>query len=205
MKKTIIFIIIILLLTTGLTLAQERQFRLEIDNLNLATNTSTNLVVSLKNAGGAELEKIQGLDDFEVLSRRRSSETRIVNGNSTHVNKLIYSIMPKETGEFTLQGIVNYQNQTYKTNKLKVSVNKNRKQNLNQEYSKLFVKTSLSQKNIYFGQKTVLTYELFSRYNLEQYGFVNGVSINGFMIKNIPKNKLKANYVYLIGKKYFKY
>jgi len=69
----------------------------------------------------------------------------------------------------------------------------------------LFLKTILPDDKIYFGQKTILSYELYSRYNIENFGFLDDINIAGFIISDVPQDKLKANYAYIGGNKYVKY
>jgi hypothetical protein len=75
----------------------------------------------------------------------------------------------------------------------------------NGEAKDIFVKTILSDNEVYFGQKIVLTYELYSRYNIENFGLLDKTDINGFIRKEVSQDKLKAEYVYVDGKKYVKY
>jgi len=206
--KRIISIIIssllFLLIFSALAFGAEEEFRLDIDNLYLSEGTSTNLVVSLKDAKGAELIEVEGLDNFEVLSRKSGTQTTIINMKRSYSREYHYVIMPKRVGEFTLQGVVKYKGKTYRTNKLEVKVEK-RKISHKQENSNIFIRTTLSKDKIYFGQKVILKYDLFTRYNLDNYGFLDNPNFNDFISQVKNQDQLKANYVYLDGKKYIKY
>lgn len=197
--------IFVLMLTEGIVWAKDPEFRLDMDTLNLQKGTSTNMILSLVNADNAQVVDITGLENFDVVSKSNSTSTRIINGDTTTQVNYIYVIMPKSTGKFTLQGNVRYKGTDYKTNELQVNVSEADKNNTQGEAKEVFVKTLLSNNEIYFGQKVALAYELYSRYNIEDYGFKENVNIKDFITKEIPQDKLKANLEYVNGNKYARY
>lgn len=200
----LLIIIILMLVMSVNVLAKDPEFRLDINSLNLKKGESTTLVLSLINAQGAKITIINGLENFEVVSTHQSNSTQIINGDITVQADMNYVIIPKNVGEFKLQGNVNYNGKVYQTNELTVRVSEGENMPSN-EILDIFVKTTLSDDEIYLGQKVVLTYELYSRYNIEDYGFRDNIEINGFLLKDIPQDKLKAEFVYLEGNKYIKY
>lgn len=205
-KITFILFIIAagIFLSTGSVFAGASQFRLDADSLNLGKGESTNLTLSLINAQGAEVIGVTGLENFDVVSSNQSTSTQIINGDTTYQVNLNYVVMPKNAGQFTLCGNVKYNGQTYKTNELKINVSQagGTEKGTGQD---LFVKTVLSKNEVYLGQKVVLTYELYSRYNIENFGFLDKVNIDQFICKEVPQDKLKSEYVYIDGNKYVKY
>ena len=200
----LLMLIISILAPSNRVLAKDPQFLLDIDSSNLQKGKSTKLVLSIVNAHGAKLSQINGLENFDVLSTNQSTSTQIINGDMTYQNDITYIIMPKSTGQFTLEGIIEYKGKTYKTNLLNINVSEAK--DLPQEnLSDLFIKTVLSDSEIYIGQKVILAYELYSRYNIEDYGFRDNIEIDGFILSDVPQDKLKAEYVYLEGNKYAKF
>lgn len=200
----IFMVVAIFLLMQGSALAETPQFRLDMDSLNLEKGVSANLVFSLVNAKGSEVTDVKGLEHFDIISKSNSTSTQIINGDVTYEKDFNYVIMPKNTGQFTLKGIVKYNGKTYETNELQVNVNKG--DNVKKgEGKNLFIKTFPSKAEVYFGQKVVLSYELYSRYNIEKFGFVDSVNMKDFISKDIPEDKLNANYTYINGNKYVKY
>lgn len=203
-----IFLLIILFVTllgsSTYVLAKDPQFLLDIDSLNLQKGKSTKLVLSMINAQGAKLTQIKGLENFDVLSSHQSTSTQIINGDITYQNDINYVIMPKNTGQFTLEGIIEYKGKTYQTNQLNINVSE--AEDLPQDQvSDLFIKTVLSDNEVFLGQKVIWAYELYTRYNIEDYGFLENIELEGFMLNDVPNDKLKAEYVYLEGNKYAKY
>jgi hypothetical protein len=198
---TLLIIIAVTLLTQGIALAKESEFRLDIDSLNLQNGISTNLVVSIVNANGADVKEIKGLENFDVLSSMQSTSTQIINGSTTNEKNITYTIMPKNLGDFTLQASVEYKGKTYLTNELQVNVSEASNET-KENAEDIFVETSLSENTLFFGQKIALGYKLYSRYNIENFGFLDDVTIDGFMASEIPQDQLKSELVYLNGNKY---
>lgn len=87
-----------LLYTQLLVLANEPEFILSIDSLSLDMGASTNLVLSLVNAQDAKVLKIDGLENFDVLSSSQSTSTSIINNKATYKKEHYYTIMPKKPG-----------------------------------------------------------------------------------------------------------
>lgn len=209
-KRILRFILIPFILLFMLSLstveasAKDAEFSLTIDSLNLEMGVSTNLVLSLVNAQNAKVPEIKGLDNFDVLSTSQSTSTQIVNGDMTNKKDLYYIIMPKQTGTFTLQATVEYNGQTYLTNELAVNVSESAG-TTGEETEDLFMKTMISATQMAPGQKVVLTYELYSRYNIENFGFLDNIALDGFIANDIPEDQLQAGYVYIGGNKYVKY
>ncbi len=203
--STLLFIIIagIFLLQVNVH-AKEPQFRLDIDSIKLSRGESTELVLSIIDAQDGEVTNIQGIENFDVVSQNNSVSTQVINGDATIQRSFNYTIMPKRTGKFTLCGNVNYNGNTYQTNVLQIEVVEGNNTQ-DEEAKDIFVKTILSDNEIYLGQKVVLTYELYSRYSIENFGLLDKTDINGFIKKEIAEDKLKAEYVYVNGKKYVKY
>lgn len=194
-----------ILMTEGIALAETTpQFRIDIDSLNLQKGVSCNLILSMINAQGSELTDISGLENFDVLSNSNSTSTQTVNGDTTYEEDANIVIMPKNTGKFTLQGTVKYNGRTYQTNQLQVNVSE-ASSTKSGESGDYFIKTILSTGEAYIGQKVVLAYELYSRYNIENYGFLGDTGIKDFISKDVPQEKLQAEITYVDGNKYAKY
>ncbi|HEX3028590.1 MAG TPA: BatD family protein [Clostridia bacterium] len=202
----LVFITTMLFLPYLNAFAAETQFQLTIDNQNLEMGTSANLVLSMVNADNAKPGDIKGLDNFDVLSSNPTYSTQVINGNATSQTDINYTIMPKKTGDFTLEGSIKYEGKTYKTNKLTIKVVQAAKADeTSGEKKDIFVKTHTSDQKIYFGQKVALTYELYTRYNIDGCNFTDKVSFNGFISKEVSQNKLSSNIVNIGGTQYAKY
>jgi len=184
--------------------APDPEFRIDIDSLNLEKGVSTQLILTMTNAKGAKVTRINGIENFDVVSKGNSISTQIVNGVTTYKEEIYYTIIPKSTGQFTLQGIIEYNGKTYQTNELQVDVSET-KTSESGEVSDIFIKTILDDNEVYVGQKVVLAYELYTRYSIEDYGFLDDFSINDVIATDVSQDKLKAEVTYVNGNKYAKY
>ena len=204
--STIIILLIasFMLLAQGNVLAKTPQFRLDIDSLNLEKGVSATLTLSMVNAQGAEIIEVKGLENFDVVSTGNSTSTRIINGDTNYQVDRNYIIIPKSTGKFTLQASIKYNGQTYQTNELEINVSETGTAGT-KNTSDLFIRTILSSNEIYFGQKVVLTYELYSRYSIEGFRFLDNTDINGFICNDISSDKLDYGYEYIDGNRYIRY
>lgn len=180
------------------------EFRLDIDSLKLSRGESTTLAVSIVNAQNAEIVDIEGIDNFRIVSTSTSDGTQIINSQVTHTRTYRHVIMPKFTGEFTLVAKIRYNGNIYKTNELTVTVTDSPPAE-EEEAKDLFIKTVLSENEIYSGQKAVLTYEFYSRFNIERLGFLDDIKLDSFITKEIEDDSLSYDFLYINGKRYVKY
>lgn len=210
LKARITFILCLtftlLIVIGGSALAKEAEFRIDMDTLNLEEGVSTNLVFSIINANPNDCKKlnIEGIEDFDVLSSGQKQSTKIINGDKTTEIDINYVIMPKKTGEFSLQGSLEYKGNVEKTNILNVNVSEGNTV-IDSDEKDIFVKTVLAEDKIYLGQKVALTYEVYSKYGIESCSFTEPISLDGFIINENQKDQIEANYVYINGTRYVKY
>lgn len=184
--------------------ANNPHFTLDIDSLKLSKGESTTMVVSIVNAQDAEILDIEGLDNFRIVSTSTSDSTQIINSEITRTKSYKHTIIPKFTGEFTLIAKIKYNGNVYETNELTISITDS--PSTEEEQTKdLFIKTILSENEIYFGQKAVLTYEFYSRYNIEKLGFTEEIKLDDFIAQDVENDRLSQEFLYVDGKKYVKY
>jgi len=183
---------------------EEQNFRLIIDSLDLLIGVSTELVLSVENAQGAQITDIEGLNDFDVLSTKRSTSQSIINGEVNVREDFHLTIMPLNTGEFSLKAIIRYNNQVIETNMLQISVSE-ASADESDVIPDLFITTTVSHNEAYIGEKVVATYELFSRYNIYNFGFTDHIAIDGMVLREISQDEQNASYAYLNGNRYAKY
>jgi hypothetical protein len=208
MKTILSFLLLVCLIATlgnnDVYAEDENSVEMIADTTNLTTGVSTNLSIIFTNASKPEIRDIEGIDNFDIISSSQSSSTQIINGNTTKQRQVIYTIVPKQEGTFQLIGNVTIDGVEKQTNTITFTVTKAQASTVDGS-SDLYVKTVLSKEAAYVGEKIVLTYELYSRYNIEQYGFLDSISINNGLLEEVSKDNLEANYVTINGNKYVKY
>jgi len=205
-KAAVVFLVLCIAAVLGAPAlaAGEPEFRIDMDRLQLQQGVGTDLVVSMINARGAEIERIDGLEHFDVLSRSHSTSLRIVNGVSTEQIDVQYTIAPKTAGQFVLKAVFRYDGKIYESNELQVTVS-DAPPDGGQADGDLFVRTVLSHEEAYLGEKIVVVYELYSRYRIENFGFSDYVAVDGAVAEDATPNPPEAEYVYLDGVRYAKY
>ena len=197
MKIVLLSICIAALLHIPAQAAQDPQFRLDMDSLNLQKGVSCEIVISMVNARDAKILGVEGLENFDLVSQSHSTSTSIINRETTYQDTIYYTVMPKTSGQFTLKAIIEYNGKTYETNPLQVTIGENAA-NEGQTVQDLFVKTVLSHSEAYLGEKVILSYELYTRYNIQNYGFTDYTSIDGVISKDTPQDRLKAKVLHSI-------
>jgi hypothetical protein len=186
------------------TAGQDTSFRLDMNSLNPQKGISTSFVISMQNAPGAQVSNIEGLEGFDVLNQGQNIFTNFINGVTTQQVDLHYTVMPKTAGQYTLKANIQYNGQNHETNALQVSVTEG-SDNTSEAARDLFIKTVMSHTEAYLGEKIVITYELYSRYGVENFGFRESVTIDDVLAKEIPGRQPRAEYVYIDGNRYAMY
>lgn len=200
----LVFFLILATWNQSVLAKDEGSVEMNIDSTNLTIGVSTNLSIVFTNASKPEIYEIAGIENFDVVSTGQSSSTQIINGNTTKQKQISYTIVPKSEGTFELTGNVSIDGVDKQTNTITITVSKS--QNTTADGSSdLYVKTVLSTESAYVGEKIVLTYELYSRYNIEQFGFLDSITFDNSLLEEIPEDNLSANYVTINGNKYVKY
>jgi heme/copper-type cytochrome/quinol oxidase subunit 2 len=185
--------------------AEDIKAKLEIDTNKIEEGVSTNLTVVIDNATvGIHMKNIEGIENFDIISSNTSSTTSIINGQTSQQIQYNYTIMPKNVGDYKLLAYIEYGGKTYKTNEINVHVDE-RSEKEDDEVEDLYIKTILSKESAFFGEKIVLTYEVYSRYKIDDLGFRDEVTLDGFVTKDLLQGQLKSNFVVINNKDYVKY
>jgi hypothetical protein len=185
--------------------AEDIKAKLEIDTNKMEEGVSTNLTVVIDNATvGIHMKNIEGIENFDIISSNTSSTTSIINGQTSQQIQYNYTIMPKNVGDYKLLAYIEYGGKPYKTNEINVHVDE-RSEKEDDEVEDLYIKTILSKESAYFGEKIVLTYEVYSRYKIDNLGFSDEVNFDGFVTKDLLQGQLKSNFVVINNKDYVKY
>lgn len=207
LKVRVIFMLCMMfLLITSIencVLAEDAEFHLDIDSLNLEEGVSTNLVFTITNANKCKNLKVYGLENFRILAEGNLSSTKIINGVKTTQVEFRYTIMPEKAGEFSIQGSVEYNGNTIETNVLDVNVSKPNTV-FSSDNQDIFIKTILSEDELYMGQKVALLYELYYRenYKIGYCNFTDTIDIDNFIVDKV--DPLDYNFVYINGNEYVK-
>lgn len=187
--------------------AKTPAMRLDVDNYSMEMGGTYQLTLTFQDMGSGGISDvyIEGIDNFEMLSKSQSTSKSMINGDVTEQMQLHINIRPLQVGEFKLKAYATYKKQQYSTNGISVTV-KEQSQALRNEERDVFIQTELSKEEAYFGEKIVLSYDLYTRYNIDQLGFIEQPSFDGMIInEETDVTQPKVNTVTINGQQYLKY
>lgn len=176
---------------------------IEVDDTTVEMGSTVTLILTMDTSIDAEEIGVEGLENFEIESTSQSSTSSNINGVKTSSYQYTLILSPKSVGEFNLRAVVSGETRTYESQAILMSVS-TRDTSLDSESEDVFIKTLVTGDDYYFGESIVIVYELYSRYNLNDFGFLDTVEYDGFIIESIPKDDLESNIVTINGDNYLK-
>ncbi|OPZ93054.1 MAG: hypothetical protein BWY74_01309 [Firmicutes bacterium ADurb.Bin419] len=215
MKKSLI-ILIVLLFLSATSFAKETVLDLSCDRNSIAINETVLLTVKAENFSGNMSDiKINGIENFDIVSSGSSKEMQIINGAVSSSQTLQLQIAPKKSGIFKLAAFINQKKLNKTSRVLEISVkegNQSSSANSQSEREKLsnaevgeqsFVDSSKLKKSYYFGEKIPLEYNFYTDRQIYEGGFNENWNFSGFISKDL-KNDDPVETLYK-NKRYLKY
>lgn len=212
LQSKIHFLSLICLLLWGTAVQAQVTFRASAP-ATVANGEQFRLTFSL-NKEGKDLQLPPEISNFEVLYGPAVSEshsTQIVNGSISSENSYAYTyiLMPKKTGTFTLgSATVNVGGKTYKSNPLSIKVVAGSAQssggNSGQQRriprptgngtvtsNDAFIRAIVSKNSVYEQEGFTVTFRLYTRFNVQNFGKIEFPEFEGFMVEEIelPSNQ----------------
>ena len=203
MKK---IFLIFLILNTGV-FAKNVNITLKSEMKEMTLKDTFTLTLSVENLEDIDDIKIDGIENFRILTRNTSTQIRSFNFNMVSVREYNFIVLPKKKGEFFLKGTVVSNGKKIYSNNLKILVKDGAGNTYHQGNSgkELYIETQFGKTKLYFGEKTVLTYDLYSRLRVENIGLEDEIKFDNFISKQVDSRSFKGQYVTLNGVQYAKY
>ena len=176
MKKINLFLIMLML--CKLTFSE---LILNSSNLSPSKYEVFNLEVSFVNED-KEKYKIDGLENFDVLSKGSSNSYNVINGKTTSVKSDVYRLKPKKDGEFTLKLIT--ENGNEKSLLIDVKENKQLDKVMKDRFA---LQVDIPKKSYYFGEKIPFQENFISTVNISSFSQVKAPNFQDFSVKDITK------------------
>ncbi len=173
---------------------------LDASDTSISMGDTTVLSLILKNEKTKDFS-IEGIENFEILSRGQRKNTQIINGKMSSSVAYQYTILPKSTGSFDLKAV----SKTTSSNNLRIDVSKTDNSNLNDGDKDFSIKSNLNKDTYYFGEKIVLDEHLITTVNLKNFGFTEPTSFKDFSQKDLTDKNFDAKYTRVNGKKAIDY
>ena len=146
-----------------------------------------------------EKYEIEGLENFEVISKGSKNSYNYINGNVTALKADTYSLQAKKEGKFTLRLIA--PNGVKKGLEIIVGENKQLAQDLKNKY---FFNENLKRKSFYFGEKIPYEESFLSFVRLNSFSQLKLPEFNEFSVKdltNYQRNNYSQKIIEYNGKK----
>lgn len=202
-KLTLLIIAIFCLSGISVMAEEEPQFILEIESDEMDIDSDTIMTVTMINAEGATVKDIVGMEWFFVRCRYDNEiSNKEVEGRMAYVETLSYDVYPNYSGKFVVWATIDYNGQTYMTNKLNLTVRDNKILGIKDEDA--FLQSFLSDNEVYVGQKTILAYDFYSKYEIDFYFFVEDLHIDNILRSKVPTDSFKTENVVHNGSEYTK-
>lgn len=201
--KKIVYILLILLFTSNVTIAQK--FVAQTSRTKVAAGETFQIQFSL-NANGSNF-KAPALTDFEVYSGpNQSTSMSYVNGTMSQSVTLSYVIAGKKEGKFTIgPASVTVNGATIQSNPIVIEVSKGNATAQNQGSGNqapqnpsapttenvsdnLFVKTVVNKTKVFQGEQVEVSHKVYTRYQLRGFQDIKFPDYNGFWAQDVPVN-----------------
>lgn len=176
MKKINLFLIMLML--CKLTFSE---LILNSSDLSPSKYEVFNLEVSFVNED-KERYKIDGIDNFDVLSKGSSNSYNVINGKTTSIKSDVYRLKPKKDGEFILKVI------TEKGNEKSILIDVKENKQLDEIMQDRFtLKANIPKKVYYFGEKIPFQENFISTVNISSFSQVKAPNFQDFSVKDVTK------------------
>jgi hypothetical protein len=198
-------------------LAQDASFEASVDKNPVALGDQFTLSFELGNAGmgGGKNMKLPDLGRFHIMSGpNQSSSMQFINGAVSSSVTYSYVLQPKEKGKFTIGAAsIEVGGKEYSTRPIVVEVVKgtprpqqqaSQPDNVGAQIGdNLFLKATVDKNHVLQGEQINLTFKLFTRVSVSNYGVDKSPTMTGFWGEDIenPKNISLSNEV-VNGKQY---
>ncbi|MGD9494153.1 MAG: BatD family protein [Bacteroidales bacterium] len=215
--KTIFTLVCIIF---SLTISAQIKFSASSDYSTVPVNSRVKVTYSLS-GGNAETFTKPSFEGFQVVGRSSYSGGGgmqiIVNGqlvqSSPGESKWIFTLVPKSTGTYTIgPARVKVKGQTYSSNSISITVtnsgnavksqgqannntvqpDKNQPKQSTSGGKEVFLTAVPSKSRVYEGEQITVSYRLYTRYDISQYGIEKTPSMDGFWTEELTDTKTAA-------------
>lgn len=195
MKKIIIFLLI-----TITSVFADITFEATIDKTVLTIDEQLTLTITISGVDANKIKDINlsSLKDFEVINSSRSQNISIVNGKYSSFLEIRYILSPTKIGKFTIPALeLEHRGTKFKTQPIEVEVinttstpSVTTPPTSQKSYDKeakegIFLDLSINKKKVYIGEQIILTYTIFSAYQVTGYTFTRSPKTLGFWTQEI--------------------
>lgn len=209
-------IVLFLFLLVCTLAAQDVTFEVSVDRNPVGLGDSFQLSFTLNNAGGSSRNlKLPDLSQFRIQSGpNQSSSMHFVNGTMSSSLTFSYILQPKEMGKMTIGAAsIEVGGKTYTSSPIQVEVVKGspRPQRdpgappdvTSQIGDSIMLKAVVDRSRVLQGEQINLTFKLYTRLNVSNYGIKKAPALTGFWSEDVELSKnINLTNETLDGKRY---
>jgi len=177
------------IVSCGFVLLFASSFSASVDRTSLSIHEQLELTLQVVETDKKLPEPtLTGLNGFKIIGKSHYTSTsyRLVNGKSSKSKTISYkfSLMPTKVGALVIPAQKVVAGATIYTSKpISITVSKNPKKATKSQNSPLYIKTNLNKKSVYVGEKVLLSYFIYTRYNVSGLRKVSDPKFDGFWSK----------------------
>ena len=197
----------------------QTEFTASVSSSTVTTADRIELVFELSNASSASGFRAPSMSDFKILGGpMQSSNMSIINGKTSQRFSIKYVLQARKAGKLTIgPASVRVGSNTYVSEPITISVteqtaNTQEERSAEQQINdflrnNFYIKAEVSDRNIYTGDDTYITYKLYVNARSEIYDYrVNGATkvpdYNGFYAQDLDVTDNKGEYVNINGQQF---
>ena len=136
----------------------------EVDRTTVGLDETLTLRLRLEGRQASSDPNLAGLvDQFEILSNQRSTQTRIINNNVQMFTEWILTLSPKDTGKLE---IPSFSMEGQDSNPITITVT-NAAVNPDSGRQDVFIQTTVDKSEVFVQEQFLVTYRLFFNQNIE--------------------------------------
>lgn len=201
----VMFVLLAAFVAAGVAFGQDASFEASVDKNPVALGDQFTLSIVLSNAGmgGGKNMKLPDLSNFHIMSGpNQSTSMQFINGAVSSSVTYSYVLQPKEMGKFTIgSATIEVGGKQYSTKPFTLEVVKGSprpKQQAAQPQDdvsgqigdNLFLKATVDKTHVMQGEQINLTFKLYTRVSVSNYGVDKTPTMSGFWSEDIetPKN-----------------
>lgn len=186
-KKYLLSFILCVFLSGGI-FAQAVSFEAYADARQTLLNSYFELSFTLKNADGNNFRP-PSLNEFTVVNGPgRSASTTIINGAVSKSLSYTYTLQPKKLGRFTIGAArIRVGNKEYRTQPITIEVIEGKEGATSTGEGEYFVKAEPSVEEAWVGQQIILSYNLYTTVNIDNYNVIEESDYSGFFAEDIRR------------------
>ena len=192
--KRLVLITLLLLVTVRAGTARAAEVSAVVDKTRITSGESLTLTVTVDGAKGKV--NVDGIRDFQVVSRGTTSSFNIVNGSMSSRTEYAYNLIPLKKGPLVIPALpVTVSGKTIYTEMIAIEVSDNPRTDGRPKDADVFVRLSLSDSSPWLGEQITCRLSLYNAVPITNAALTADPEFPGFSAQKLPDNRSYARVV----------